>query len=328
MVVNSELSDQLAGNGERRVWIRAFWGFRPEDGGYLGFTLKGNRDRFIQAHQPGDLVLIYGADQKETEKDQRRQVLGFLEVDPVPISDAERSSEAEKRLKAANGWTNRWRYAVPVNQAWRIDRKIDVKHVARKTFETHNPVLIASRCELLQPFEAAAALKLPVTPVEVFGQPPLSTAQAQSMRSLSTFFEPTKGVMPSFGERNFSVEDADNRLYVLKLEGDTAAFLGRQRHDVLRKIVVKVGHAKIPKQRCDAHNAHLPPACQFRWKVELFSRPFSGGALAKQAEDRLKQRFNDEFESLGGEFFLVDETRVLTEFAEITRSAVDVIVGI
>jgi hypothetical protein len=30
---------------ERRVWLRAFWGFGPEDGGYLGFTLEGKRHK-------------------------------------------------------------------------------------------------------------------------------------------------------------------------------------------------------------------------------------------------------------------------------------------
>jgi hypothetical protein len=27
----------------RRVWLRAEWGFDPEEGGYLGFTLEAHR---------------------------------------------------------------------------------------------------------------------------------------------------------------------------------------------------------------------------------------------------------------------------------------------
>lgn len=144
----------------RRVWLRAFWGFGPEDGGYLGFTNEGNRDRFIREYRDGDLVLIYGADQEQTRPDQRRQLLGFLEVEPVPITDTERSSEVERHRKVENGWQERWTYAVPVKRAWRVNRKIEAHNLARTTFATHNPVLIASRCELLTPEEAERALAL------------------------------------------------------------------------------------------------------------------------------------------------------------------------
>jgi hypothetical protein len=306
---------------KRRVWLRAFWGFNPEEGGYLGFTNEGNRDRFIQEYRPGDLVLIYGADQKQTQQDQRRQLLGFLEVQPTPITDVERSSQIERSRKAANGWLNRWTYAVPVTRAWRVNRKIEAHNLARRTFETHNPVLIASRCELLTPEEAESALSLPVTPANVFGEPPLSANEITGETELRKFFEPSRGVTPSFGNRQFTVEDSENRLYVLKLEGDNAAFLGRQNYEVAGRAIVKIGHAKEPRDRCDTHNSHLPPACAFRWKIELISRPFPNGAEAKNAEDRLKSEFAGRFESLGGEFFLVSEDALNSEFSRLTRPA-------
>ena len=52
-------------------------------------------------------------------RDQRRQLLGFLEVEPVRIKDIDRSSEVERRRKIENGWQDRWTYAVPVKRAWR-----------------------------------------------------------------------------------------------------------------------------------------------------------------------------------------------------------------
>lgn len=315
------MPEELLIHGERRVWLRAFWGFNPEEGGYLGFTNEGNRARFIRDYRNGDLVLIYGADQKETRLDQRRQLLGFLEVEPTPIMDVERSSEVERRRKQQNGWINRWTYALPVKRAWRVNRRIEAHHLARRTFESHNPVLIASRCELLTPEEAKAALELPVTQANVFGEPPISEDKFIGEATLQKFFEPTKGVTPSFGKRDFSVEDAPNTLYVLKLEGDVAAFLGRQRFEVGRQIIVKVGHAKEPKRRCETHNAHLPPACAYHWKIELISRPFESGINAKEAEDRLKEAFANYFESLGGEFFLANEDKIRSEFSRIAPAA-------
>src|SRR5690348_12871848 len=91
------LVEQLETAPIRRVWLRAFWGFSPEDEGYLGFTHEGNRTRFLNEYQKGDLVLIYGADHKHTRLDQRRQVLGFLEIEPTPITDVERSSESDRQ---------------------------------------------------------------------------------------------------------------------------------------------------------------------------------------------------------------------------------------
>jgi hypothetical protein len=322
------LTDELARTQERRVWLRAFWGFGPEDGGYLGFTNEGNRDRFIREYRDGDLVLIYGADQDQTKPDQRRQLLGFLEVEPVPIKDTERSSEAERRRKLENGWQDRWTYAVPVRRAWRVTRRIEAHNLARTTFATHNPVLIASRCELLTSEEAARALALPVTPANVYGEPSLPLADTKREVELRKFFQPSVGVAPTSGDRAFTIEDAENRLYVLKLDGDVAAFLGRSRHETFGKIIVKVGHAKEPKQRCETHNSHLPPACAFSWTVALVSRPFPGGEQARSAEDILKQRFNVRFESLGGEFFLGEESAVLAEFSAATRATTFVISGV
>ena len=306
---------------QRRVWLRAFWGFNPEEGGYLGFTNEGNRDRFIREYQDGDLVLIYGADQQQTRPEQRRQLLGFLEVEPTPIVDIERSSEAERRRKKENGWQDRWTYAVPVKRAWRVNRKIEAHNLARRTFETHNPVLIASRCELLTPNEANAALSLPVTPANVYGTPQLPVGDTIGESELRRLFAPSRGVKPTFGERRFAVEDSENRLYVLKLEGNTAAFLGREAYQVGQKAIFKVGHAKEPKHRCETHNAHLPPACAYHWKVALVSEPIDGGELAKEAEDKLKREFDNRFESLGGEFFLGEESAVMIEFSRLTRAA-------
>ena len=71
----------------RRVWIKSFWGFGPENESYLGFSREGDRTRFIELFRPGDLVLVYGAVAAETAANDRRQALGFLEVEPIPVTD-------------------------------------------------------------------------------------------------------------------------------------------------------------------------------------------------------------------------------------------------
>ena len=49
--------------GERRVWLKSFWGFTPETWGCVGFTKEHARNHFIatflkQASPPG-LVAVY-----------------------------------------------------------------------------------------------------------------------------------------------------------------------------------------------------------------------------------------------------------------------------
>jgi hypothetical protein len=188
--------------------------------------------------------------------------------------------------------------------------------------------VIASRGELLTSEEIVAVLGLPVTPAQVFGEPPLSPDEIKGEAAIGKLFRPSVGVTPTYGTRNFTVEDGENRLYVLKLQGDTAAFLGRQKYEVLKKCIVKVGHAKEPQERCDSHNAHLPSASQFKWHLAYTSKPFPTGTAAKEAEDGLKQHFEKRFESLGREFFLVDEHAIATEFTDFVETLAYKIVAV
>src|SRR5690606_22150972 len=104
--------------------------------------------------QPGDLVLIYGADAPETALKDRRQALGFLEIEPTPIADRDRLSAEGLKRKIANGWVDRWTFAVPVRRAWQVTRRIEVKHLAPHTYLPARARVIASRGELMTPEEA------------------------------------------------------------------------------------------------------------------------------------------------------------------------------
>jgi hypothetical protein len=209
-----------------RVWLKAFWGFDPSNEGHLGFTRPGDRERFVAEARPGDLVLIYGADAKETAAQDRRQALGFLEIDPVPVSDRDRISPNGLRTKIERGWQNRWTYAVPVRRAWRVNRRIEVKNIAPNTYTHDRARVLASRGELMTEQEAANALQLPVTPVNVFGEPPIATDSAEFQ--METVFRPSRGLTPSFGPRSSDYGDGEHYLYMLQMDGDIGALLGRR----------------------------------------------------------------------------------------------------
>ncbi|RYG86752.1 MAG: GIY-YIG nuclease family protein, partial [Alphaproteobacteria bacterium] len=87
------------------IWLRSFYGFGPEEDGYIGWTKEVGRDHMLAKMQSGDLIMIYGAGKAETIASQRLRVLGFLQVDAVSIRDIDKASEAGMRRKRDNGWT-------------------------------------------------------------------------------------------------------------------------------------------------------------------------------------------------------------------------------
>ena len=82
------------------------------------------------------------------------------------------------------------------------------------------------------------------TRTTVYGGEPVPPDELTGEFAFENLLRPSRGLEPSFGIREFEVEDGENRLYILKLKGDVAAFLGRQNFEVAGKCVVKVGHAK------------------------------------------------------------------------------------
>lgn len=304
-----------------RVWITAFWGFDTSNEGYLGFTYEGNRAWFLENWREGDLVLIYGADAATTAPEQRHQALGFLEIEPTLIRDVDRMSQVGVQRKRDNDWLGRWTYAVPVVRAAEVTRKISINHIAHKTLTPNQARVIASRGALLTPEETRNALNLPVRPIDVFGQPPLTEEDKLSE------FSPTNGINPSFGDMISRRNDGEHFLYALVLNGEAARLLDRKPFEVRDKIIVKVGYSNDPVRRCADHNSALPPALKLAWKTEFQSRSFPTGQAAKDAEDWLKAHLARTCESLGGEFFLCTKNELQTAFISASRSTAAVVIS-
>ena len=170
---------------------------------------------------------------------------------------------------------------------------------------------------LLQPDEVARVLKLPVRPVNVFGEPPVEPANGSD--EMGILYSTSRGVTPSFGTRTSTYSDGDTYLYMHIFEGDVAILLGRDAYRIARKILVKIGYSNDPTRRCDELNAGFPPASRTRWKQLLTSSRFRSAVAAKAAEDELKAKLNEKCESVGGEFFIGYRDEL--EFAFVSAAA-------
>jgi hypothetical protein len=150
---------------------RAFYQFGPEDDGYIGWTEEGPRDRMLGLIEDGDLFVIYGASSAETEKSHRNRVLGFLQVEARAIKDVDKASTGGMQRKRANGWQDKWTYAIPVVRAWRSNESILLERIAPKTYRPEAGQAIAVWNPPLLPEEVEMALKIKVREVSVFGEP-------------------------------------------------------------------------------------------------------------------------------------------------------------
>ena len=299
-----------------RFWLKAFWGFDPEHEGYLGFTQPGGRKRLLEAYRPGDLVIIYGADTSITAAEDRRQVLGILEIVPEEIRDVERMSEAGWQRKVNNGWQDRWTHAVPVSRAWRFRQRVGVADVFPDTYIPKNSRVLGSLGLLVSDREAENVLNWPVVQVSVFGTPPLDNKPETT--TFEKAWRPSVGPRPSFHRKESELEDEGSILYLFVWDAEPSLLLGGKPFQYTGTCVAKVGRTNDPKRRLCEVNSGFPPASVGRWRSVQVSKRFTDSNAAHDAETELKAEFASCFKSLGGEFFLCSSKTLESTFSAIS----------
>lgn len=300
----------------RRIWLRSFYGFGPEDDGYIGWTQPDRRDRMLDLIENGDLFMIYGASSAETNASHRNRVIGFLQVEKRAIEDVDKASAAGMERKRARGWTDRWTNAIPVVRAWRVDEPILLERVAPKTYRPEAGQAIAVWSPPLSPDEVDLALKIKVTEVNVFGEPPL-TEDALDRAPLARAFTPSRAFPGGFGSRTVVYEDGPTRLYLARFEGDGFALLGERPRYGDKSVLIKIGVSNDHRRRVQELNSGIPPAALGRWSIPILSEPYEGRRAAETAEQIFKIEAAKNLRSLGGEFFIGEWTAAELLFASV-----------
>ncbi|MHA3980575.1 GIY-YIG nuclease family protein [Halovulum sp. GXIMD14794] len=286
----------------KRIRIRSFYGFSPEDDGYVGWTQEHARDAFLGKVTDGDLLMIYGASTAETERSQRSYVLGFVEVEAKPIRDDDRSSALGMQRKRENGWEGRWSYGIPIRRAWRAEEKVLISRIAFSSYRPEAGQALAVHGAELDDAEVAQALKIKVREVNVFGEEPVSEADAPVI-PFGKVFKPSRAFPGSKGERTSNYEDGETYLYLAVYDGDGHALAGRKKGLRDTSVALKIGVSNNPKRRCEELNAGIPPAAPGKWVLHFASQPYPDMKSAEEAEALFKERSGSRLESLGGEFF-------------------------
>ena len=325
MIIRASRRERLSGSEDilseqNRIWLKAFWGFNPEQAGYLGFTREGVRNKLIESYQPGDLILIYGADSPETERRLRGQALGLLEIDPQNATDRDLMSPQAIADKISRGWGDRWTFAVPVLRAWRVGRKISIQNVAPNTDWRKRGRVIASQAELMAEGDADAIFSWPVTEVPVWGSSN-AIADDKLEQTLQQSLLPSIGPKPSFGERVSNYEDGETIVYVMEFQGDLAAFLGIKPFELGDQRLIKIGRSNATARRVDEINFGFPKSAKMGWVERVRSRPFSSAQQADDAEKSAHKVFAGIGRSQGGEFFLCSEKLINSTFSKLVEDS-------
>lgn len=292
------------------VWLTSFYGFNPNEWGCVGFSLGGQREKYLRQTKIGNLIVVYGAKNKETPEDERGKVLGFMQmsretghshqwISPMQI-------ERNKRLGRLDKWTD----AVKARRAFKIvpEDQPTIEEFAPTTYTTNNLQHVGSQGVRLLPEEAMRLLNYEFIEQSVYGENPLAEATISKLR-------PSRGLNPARDKYTVEIEpDGPKQLYMLILRGNLDHFLRPEHRKGSDHFVVKVGFSKSPQTRCNQFN-HALPACTFRWEIFRTSQKdndviYENQAIALAGEDQMKLVLDEHATSLGGEFFLAHKDTI------------------
>lgn len=286
----------------KRIRIRSFYGFSPEDDGYVGWSKETDRDAYLRKLSDGDLIMIYGASTSETDKAERSYILGFLEIEVRAIRDADKASKFGMERKRERGWLDRWSHAIPVRRAWRTEEKLMISQIAFNSYRAEAEQALAVHGAELDDDEIAQALKIRVREVNVFGEPPVESQETGAI-PFGQVLKPSRAFPGSHGERTANYEDRQAYVYLAVFEGDGHALLNRRKEFGDKSVAMKIGVSNDTKRRLAELNAGIPPTAGGKWTISMISQPFADKKSAEVSETLFKERAIPRLESLGGEFF-------------------------
>ena len=151
----------------------------------------------------------------------------------------------------------------------------------------------------LDPDEIAQAMKIRVSEVNVWGEPPVVDGAVKS--AFATVWTPSKAFPGSTGERHAVYEDGETFLYLAVFQGDAFALAGKPKTFGKAPALTKIGVSNAPSERCKQLNSGFPPGGAGKWDIRL-QATFSDRKSAEEAEAIFKAN-HGKLESLGGEFF-------------------------
>jgi hypothetical protein len=296
---------------EPKVLLTAYWGFTPEDHPCLTFTDKGRLQTVFEESWPGFLALIYSSNTRDVAEEIRGRVVGLYQLSHQ-IGETEQflSPAGLKRRREVQKSPQAWRFAFRAIRAWSIapDMAPLISDFADESYSPARGTAISRYGTWLTAREAQRILDLALVPRPLFGG---------DFTPEIVLDEGRYALRPSrpgpVSQSAFTVREAEGpkHLYMLELAGNADHFLGEPAGS---KRIIKVGFSKSPAVRRDDHNRTLPEG-KFKWQVlrstlEEGMSPYPSSDHAKAGEQEMIRWLIQSGKSLGGEFFLADDSAI------------------
>ena len=144
----------------------------------------------------------------------------------------------------------KWLYAVKATRAWRIipEDWRRVEDLFPQAYGSSHPEFIGASGVPLSTDEAAKLYELDVYEVPVCSQ---TNPIDPTIQTLDSALIPSRVVRPASQPYWVGETDGPKHLYILRLAGDIAAYLGRPLAELDDKHIIKVGFSKSPQARRD-----------------------------------------------------------------------------
>ena len=295
---------------ETSVLFTSFWGWTPETWGTVGWS--GDRGRARRTNLLGQLsdpficVCYVTSNQTETDPDLKGMMAGFYLV----------SHEAGDRDKFTHPIHHqreptKWRHSLRALRAFSF-------------LPEYRPQALAVFPELSRSARHVSAMGEIVTDLRKIDQMrsipwsevPVYSAGLEGAETLE-IEEPSKGMVRAgpANEGGYFVPDGTKNLprelYVLRLAGDTSAYLGES---IEGASIFKIGLSISPDSRRQSLQKMMPRG-RFQWELFATTRknghdPYSSFSAAVAGEDAMKQHLARHAEWLGGEFYLATEAEI------------------
>lgn len=295
---------------ETSVLFTSFLGWSPETWGTVGWSgdrgktrranlLKGLTDPFI--------TVCYGTSNKTyIDPELKGMIAGFMLVTHQtgdrdefthPIHHASDPSQWRHSLRAVRAFSYLPEYRLRAQDVFP-----DLSRTARHVSAMGKVLTAPANIDLLRR-----------TPwVEV----PVYSSSADGVPNVSEEGSAAGSVRPGpDNQGGYSVpprfDQLPRDLYVLRLEGDTDAYLGRSAGG---RTIFKIGLSVSPDMRRQAFQKSMPRGA-FQWVISRTSsasgfKAFHSFDDAVSGENIIKQRLAASSESLGGEFYLASESDI------------------
>lgn len=296
VAVNS-LADDVWPTG-RSVLLTSLWGWSPETWGAVGWTgprgLTRRNNLLRRLSDPFITVCYATANRKDIDRDLKGKIAGFYLVSHE-TGDRDSLSHPLHHHHEPEKWrhSNRAIRAFSYLPEYRLTARELAPDLLRRART------ISAMGEILTDPEVINKLReTPWEEVPVYGGA-LSEKEIVHVTSVGGFTRPGPANRTGYWVES-SAYDIPRRLYVLRLHGDEAAYLGPEAKG---KWIVKVGLSASPELRRQAFHKAMPEG-KFIWNVERTSghAHFESALLGETA---MKRHLAKVAKHLGSEFYLV-----------------------